>query len=115
MPGMSDAVRAPGGTERFSASVINAMHRSRRDRAIRFLADHAHLLAVAEEPASPKMPQVGRKPGHAEAAARQPGSIGALLAALAIVLVAVHAICAAVIIDRAAARGPETVRTNHAD
>jgi len=115
MPAWSDAVREPGGTGGLYASLINAMRRSRRDRAIRFLADHAHLLAAAGEPASPKMPQVGRKPGHAEAAARQPGSFGALLAALAIVLVAVHAICAAAIIDRAAARGPETVRANHAD
>ena len=67
---MSDAIREPRGTERISASLINALHRSRRDRAIRFLADHAHLLADAEEPAPPKMPQAGRKPDHAGAAAR---------------------------------------------
>jgi len=116
---MSKVGGAPDGTGQFASKLINALHRSRRTRAMQILAENAHLFAVAEEPARScplsKMLQPGRRLGHDGAAPRRPRRFGVLLGAIALVLIAVHAVCAAVIIDHALARGSEAVTINHAD
>jgi hypothetical protein len=85
------------------------MHQSRRRRAMQVIADNEHLLVTAETiepPLEPLHLSSGRSRKQEKSRPAAAASPGALLGAIAIVLIAMHAICAALIIDRALAHAP---------
>ena len=100
----------PDGTGHFGSNILEALHRSRRQQARRVLAGHKQLLAGANETAGPvrmgRMPEMRAEAGGDGSMRLVPARFGALLGTIAIVLIALHAICAAVIIDRAFAHVP---------
>jgi hypothetical protein len=98
------------GTSPLGARILAVMQQSRRRRAMQAIADNEHLLVTAETIEPPRLasrPSVIRmRDASRPTAAASPG---ALLATIAVVLIAMHAICAALIIDRALAHARATI------
>ena len=107
------------GTRRFGANILAAMHQSRRLQALRVIADNRDLLVAGKdvEPlnAKPAVPRRDRMRGNAPFAPAGSKGFGALLGTLALVLIALHGICAAMIIDRVLAHAPSSVTISHED
>ncbi len=115
-PGMPAMSLGTDGTRPVSSIVLETLHQSRRRQALQVLADNQHLLATAEElrlmPLRPDASPARRDPDDNRLIPRH---FGTLLGTLAIVLIALHAICAAVILDRALAAAPASVWSSLAD
>lgn len=109
----------PDGTGHFGSNILEALHRSRRQQARRFLADHKQLLAEANETAFPdrrrRVPEMRGRAGGDGSTRLVPTRFGALLGTIAVVLIALHAICAAVIIDHAFAHAPAPIEVGRGD
>jgi hypothetical protein len=108
------------GTRPLGANVLDAMHQSRQHQAMRVIADNRRLLATGgdAEPLDVKPASSRLDRRRADAAVAPAGSkgFGRLLATLALVLIALHGICAAMIIDHAlAAHAPSSVTISHED
>jgi hypothetical protein len=107
------------GTGHFGSNILEALHRSRRQQARRVLAGQKRLRAEAE--AIPAPAWIERRPGMQDKAGSGgstplvPTRFGALLGTIAIVLIALHAICAAVIVDRAFAHDPVPFEVSRGD
>ena len=112
MPAMS-ITGTPDQTGRFTSNLINALHRSRRIQANRVIADHRHLLPAADQGviSVARVSQPCNKRDRDQIRARS----GALPGAIAVVLIALHVVCAAVIIDRALAHAPAAPAVSHDD
>lgn len=109
---IADGTSASDGTCRFGSNFLQAMHQARRRRAMQFIADHQSLLAAPEEAAASRLP--GRAPAEGSPSAG-PNRLGTLFTTVALALIALHAICAAMIIDRALAHGPEQLTISRGD
>ena len=109
----------PDGTDHFGSIILEVMHQSRRQQAQRVLAGHRQLLAEARETSSPewmrRAPETHGQAGGNGSTRLVPMRFGALLGTIAIVLIALHAICAAVIIDRAFAHAPAPIEVSRGD
>jgi len=107
------------GTRLLGANILTAMHQSRRLQAMRVIADNRHLLVAGKEiePLDARLaaPRRDRRRGDAPFAPAGSKGFGALLGTLALVLIALHGICAAMIIDRALAHAPSSVTISHED
>lgn len=95
---------------RLHARLFEAMHQSRQRQATSILSAHASLLA-GQEPAEPPR---ATQPAQSSREAR-PRRSGALLGTLAVLLILAHAICAAMIVDRALAHAPDAIAINSSD
>ena len=95
------------GTPPLGVRVLGAMHQSRRHQATQVIADNERLF-ITTETIEPPHPVPGPSPIGARNANRPTAaaSPGLLLGAIAVVLIAMHAICAALIIDRALVHAP---------
>jgi len=94
------------GTPPLGVRVLGAMHQSRRHQATQVIADNERLF-ITTETIEPPHPVPGPSPIRMRNANRPAAaSPGVLLGAIAVVLIAMHAICAALIIDRALAHAP---------
>jgi len=116
MPAMS-ITGTPDQIGRFTSNLINALHRSRRIQANRVIADHRHLLAAADQGmiSVARVSQPCNKRDRDQIRARRLKTFGALPGAIAVVLIALHVVCAAVIIDRALAHAPAAPAVSHDD
>lgn len=79
---------------------------------MQFIADHQDLLAAPQEAAASRLPV--RAPAQGSPTAG-PNRLGTLFATIALALIALHAICAAMIIDRALAHGSEQLTISRGD
>ncbi|MBR0714221.1 hypothetical protein [Bradyrhizobium liaoningense] len=86
------------------------MHQSRQRQATAILSAHANLLA-SQEPAEP--PRVTPQVRNSHEA--KPWRPGALIGTIAVLLILAHAICAAMIVDRALAHAPASIAISPSD
>ena len=95
------------------AGLLAAMHESRRRQAAHILSENEPLISVSdvtERPGPMSQPQQTRGPAVARRKRLSP-----LLATLAVLLIAAHAVCATLIIDRALAHASESIAVNQGD
>ena len=119
MPAMSFADGTPGGTRQFGSSLLEAMHESRQRQAAKIMAEYGYLLAAADVGVpAPLMLEVLESRQHSsdeQSLPVGPARFGAIPIAIAVVLIALHAICAVVIVDRALAHAPESIAISGGD
>lgn len=98
---------------RLLAGLLAAMHESRRHQAAHILAGNEPLITVSDvtqRPGSISRPPRVREPADAPVTRLNP-----LLVTLAVLLIAAHAICAGMIVDRALAHASDTIAVNQGD
>ncbi|OAF14778.1 hypothetical protein AYJ54_41405 [Bradyrhizobium centrolobii] len=101
---------------RFGARCLETLRQSRERQAMRVIAGYARLLEQGNDSAAPcRLPPGRRASVDDRSTCAVPKRPGLLLGAIAVVLIALHAICAAMILDHALLRAPELIAISGGD
>lgn len=98
---------------RLLAGLLGAMHESRRRQAAHILSENAPLIAVSDVTERPRPTSQALRAG--QPADARPNRFSPLLATLAVLLIAAHAVCAVMIVDRAIAYASDSIAISPSD